>query len=196
MGIPVVNALYGPGAVFYVAIFMVPFNILVYTYGVLLLSAGGEGEKVKIDLKKICNPVVVASILTLFIYFTGVKTPYIINETVALLGAVTTPLAMVTIGSNLSFIPIKDVFLDWKMYVYAILRLLVFPIAVWLVFRLFIQDTMLLNIMVVISAMPVAANVTLISNEYGGDAQTISKVTFITTVLSLASIPILAATIL
>ena len=196
MGIPVINALYGPTAIFYVAIFMIPFNILVYTYGILLLSGNDANTKVKIDQKKILNPVVIASILALILYFTGIKTPYVINETVALVGGITTPLAMITIGSNLSYIPVKDVFLDWKMYVYAVFRLLLFPMAIWFVFHFFIQDGMLLNVMVVIAAMPVAANVTLISNEYGGDAITVAKATFITTLLSLGSIPVLAALIL
>ncbi len=195
MGIPVINALYGPEAIFYVAIFLIPFNILVYTYGILLLS-GEQEDKVKINFTKILNPVVIASIITLIIYFLNIKTPYVVNETVSLLGAITTPLAMITIGCNLSFIPVKDVFLDWKMYIYAILRLLLFPVAVWLIFRFFIQDVMLLNVMVVISAMPVAANVTLISNEYGGDSNTVAKATFMTTLISLGSIPILAALIL
>ncbi len=196
MGIPVINALYGAEAIFYVAIFMIPFNVLVYTYGVLLLSSHEEGKQAKIEVKKIFNPVVVASLLTLLIYFTGMKTPYIVNETVALLGAITTPLAMVTIGSNLSLIPLRDVFLDWRMYVFAIFRLLLFPMAIWFVFRWFVQDKMLLNVMTVVAAMPIAANVTLISNEYGGDASTIAKATFMTTLLSLFSIPILAILIL
>ncbi len=196
MGIPVINALYGPEAIFYVAIFLIPFNILVYTYGVMLLSGNDAESKIKINIKKILNPVVVTSIITLIIYFAGIKTPYVVNETVSLLGAVTTPLAMITIGSNLSYISVKEVFLDWKMYVFAVLRLLLFPTAIWLVFRFFIKDAMLLNVMVVIAAMPVAANVTLISNEYGGDATTVAKATFITTLLSLGSIPVLAALIL
>lgn len=194
MGIPVINALYGAHAVFYVAIFMIPFNILVYTYGILLIC--GDQDNVKVDLKKIINPVVIASLITLIIYFAGIKTPYVVNETVSLIGAVTTPLAMITIGCNLSFIPIKEVFLDWKMYAYALLRLLLFPVVIWLIFRWFIQDELLLNVMVVIAAMPVASNVTLISNEYGGDVKTIARVTFITTLLSLFSIPVLAALIL
>lgn len=194
MGIPVINALYGAGAVFYVAIIMIPFNILVYTYGIMLIC--GEQENAKIDLKKIINPAVIAAIITLIIYFAGIKTPYVINQTVSLIGAVTTPLAMITIGCNLSFIPIKEVFLDWKMYVYALFRLLLFPIAIWFVFRWFVQDELLLNVMVVVAAMPVASNVTLISNEYGGDVKTIARVTFITTLLSLFSIPVLAALVL
>ncbi len=196
MGIPVINALYGPEAIFYVAIFMIPFNVLVYTYGILLLSGNKEGSEVQLNFKKILNPVVIAAIITLVIYFVGVKTPYVVNETMSLVSAITTPLAMITIGLNLSFVPVKAVFLDWKMYVYTILRLLLFPVAVWFVFRFFITDTMLLSVMVVISAMPVAANVTLIANEYGGDSVTVAKANFITTLLSLGSIPILAALIL
>lgn len=193
MGIPVMNAIYGASAIFYISIFMIPFNFLVYTYGIVLLS---EEQEKSVDWKKICNPMVVSALVTLIIYFFDIKTPNVFNETVALLGGMTTPLAMITIGSTLSLIPMKAVFFDWRMYVVAMVKLLVFPMITYFVFRLFIQNSLLLGVMTVISAMPVASNVTIICNEYGGDSMVVSKGTFITTLLSLLTIPILAATIL
>ena len=193
MGIPVINAIYGASAIFYLSIFMIPFNVLVYSYGVVLLS---EQKRQKIDLKKIANPVVFAAAIALFLYFSGVKTPAVINETVALLGGITTPLAMVTIGSTLALIPLKDVFFDWRMYLFALGKLLLLPVITYVSFKWFIQNELLLGVMVVVSAMPVASNVTIICTEYGGDSHTVTKGTFITTVLSLVTIPILAATIL
>ncbi|MDO5520018.1 MAG: AEC family transporter [bacterium] len=193
MGIPVINSIYGPSAVFYIGIFIIPFNLLVYTYGVLLIS--GETES-KIELEKVINPVSVASILTLIIYFLGIKTPGVINETVSLLGSITTPLAMVTIGSNLALVPLKDVFLDWRMYAFAFIKMLLFPILIFFLFSIAIKDKMLLGVLVVITAMPTASNVTLLCNEYDADGTLVAKGTFIGTVVSLVTIPILAAFIL
>lgn len=193
MGIPVVNAIYGPSAVFYIGIFIIPFNLLVFTYGVILVS----GETIKnIDLKKVINPVSVASIITLILYFGSIKTPYVFNETVSMLGNITTPLAMVTIGSNLALVPTKEVFLDWKMYLFAVIKMLVLPVLVFLIFFAVIEDKMLLGVLVVITGMPTASNVTLLCNEFDSDGALVAKGTFIGTVVSLISIPILAATIL
>lgn len=193
MGIPVVNAIYGPSAVFYIGIFIIPFNLLVFTYGVILVS----GETIKnIDLKKVINPVSVASIITLILYFGNIKTPYVFNETVSMLGNITTPLAMVTIGSNLALVPTKEVFLDWKMYLFAVIKMLVLPVLVFLIFFAVIEDKMLLGVLVVITGMPTASNVTLLCNEFDSDGALVAKGTFIGTVVSLISIPILAATIL
>ncbi|MDO5293616.1 MAG: AEC family transporter [bacterium] len=193
MGIPVINSIYGPGAVFYIGIFIIPFNLLVYTYGVLLISGDTES---KIDFKKVINPVSVASLLTLAIYFLGIKTHTVINETVSLLGSITTPLAMVTIGSNLALVPLKDVFLDWKMYFFAVIKMLALPIIIFFLFSFVIKDAMLLGVLVVMTAMPTASNVTLLCNEYEADGTLVAKGTFIGTVLSLLTIPILAFFIL
>ena len=193
MGIPVMSSIYGSEAVFYCAIFMIPFNMLVYTYGVLLLS---QEKDAKIEWKKICNPAVIAALASLVIYFLDIKTHIVFNETVSYLGAMTTPLAMVTIGSTLSFIPLKDVFLDVKMYLFALIKLLLIPVVIFFMFKPFITNTVLLGVMVVISGMPIGSNVTIICNEYGGDYVTVTKGTFISTILCLVTIPILALTIL
>lgn len=193
MGIPVINAIYGAQAIFYISIFMIPFTILVFTYGILLLS---EQEEKKMEWKKIISPVVIASILALAIYFLQIPTPTIMNETISMLGSVTTPVAMVVLGVTLAQIPLKEVFLDYRQYVFAGVKLLILPVIVYGLCHPFISNKLLLGVMVIVSGMPVATNVALICTEYGGDSKEVAKGTFITTVLSIVTIPILAATIL
>lgn len=193
MGIPVINAVYGPSAVFYIGILIIPFNLLVYTYGVILISGGTIKD---VEMKKVINPVSVASVITLIIYFCNIKTHAIMNETISMLGSITTPLAMVTIGSNLALISLKEVFFDWKMYFFGVIKMLVLPVIIFFIFSIFIKDEMLLGVLIITTAMPTASNVTLLCNEFDADGTLVAKGTFIGTVLSLVSIPILATTIL
>ena len=45
MGIPIIEELYGRGAIFYVALYTLVYNILFYTYGIYLF----EGVKNSMD---------------------------------------------------------------------------------------------------------------------------------------------------
>ena len=66
---------------------------------------------------------------------------------------------------------------------------------VWALFRLVPVDPMLIDIMVVLCAMPVATNGTMLCYQYGGDSRTMAQGTFVTTVLSIITIPILVMVI-
>ena len=57
------------------------------------------------------------------------------------------------------------------------------------------DDPMLIDIMVVLCAMPVATNGTMLCYQYGGDSRTMAQGTFVTTVLSIITIPILVMVI-
>ena len=58
--------------------------------------------------------------------------------------------------------------------------------------RWFIADPLLLGIMVLVSAMPVASNNVMICNELGRDSDDLAKGVFLTTLLSLFSLPLVA----
>ncbi len=79
---------------------------------------------------------------------------------------------------------------DWRSYAFAPVRLLVAPVLVWAVLRLFITDTVLLGTMTVLAAMPVASFATMLSIQYGGNERIASRTVFVTTVLSVVTIPI------
>ena len=44
MGFPVISALYGTEALLYASVFLIPFNLLIYTYGILALKSN-DGQK-------------------------------------------------------------------------------------------------------------------------------------------------------
>ena len=72
-------------------------------------------------------------------------------------------------------------------------RLILVPLLVFFIFRNIITDPVVLGVLVVTCGMPVATNGTLLCVRYGGDLDTIVSCTFITTVLSIATIPLLVS---
>ena len=66
MGFPVVAALMGTEALFYAAIYNMPFNFLMYSYGVRLVSGGAVKG---FDRKTLVSPCILAAVLALVLYF-------------------------------------------------------------------------------------------------------------------------------
>lgn len=189
MGIPVIDAIYGNQAVFYISIFMIPFNILMFSYGIWLLSSEKETS---FELKRILNPCVIAAMIALVIYFFDLKTHVIFNSCVESIGQITSPLAMIVIGVSIALVPLKEVFLDYKIYIFGVIKCFLMPVLMLLLFRPFLSNEMLLGVIVVITGMPVGSNVGIVNTEYGGNSRLVSKGIIISNLVCLASIPVLA----
>ena len=125
MGYPVIQSIFGDEALFFASICNLVFNLVCYSYGVYLISGSG---KLSFDFKQLINPGIIFSIIAVIIYLTKYQMPQIIGETSDLIGSITTPLAMMIIGSSLAEIPIKEVLNDIRIYPYTIIKQILMPI--------------------------------------------------------------------
>ncbi|MCL2343096.1 MAG: AEC family transporter [Firmicutes bacterium] len=194
IGFPIVRIIFGDTAVVYAAIFNLPFTALSYSVGVLMLA--GRGSKAKLELKTILNPPFVASLLAAAIMLFRPAVPAFLTNAMTMLGNINIPGGMLAIGASLACIPIRQVFGQWRIYALAALKLLLTPVIVHFLFGLFIRDPMLLGLTTVMTAMPVAVNTTLLCNQYGGNERLGSSGVFLTTVLSVVTIPLVCGLLL
>lgn len=190
MGFPVIQAIFGSEAIFYTAIFNMAFNLLIFSLGLVLMNYGSE-NKIELNLKKVITPGVIASIIALIIYFTKMSFPIVIVNTCSMIGGLTTPLAMLVIGSTLANMPVKEVFNDFRIYPYTIIKQILIPIIAFPILSYFIKDTYLLGITFIILAMPVANSAVLFATEYHGDVKLAAKTVFLTTLTAVITIPAL-----
>jgi malate permease and related proteins len=186
MGYPVCQTLFGAESLFYVSLINIPFGLLVFTVGVFLLRPDLARNP---DLKRILSPGLVASLLGLIFFFTGITIPSPLSDSISLLGSVTTPLAMIVIGALLAPLPFCSMFGDVRIWVISTFRLGIIPVALLLILRPFISDPLLLSVPIILTAMPIAANTVLLAEEYGVNAEIASKGVFISTILSVLTIP-------
>lgn len=187
MGFPIVYSIFGPSAAFYVALFNIPFSFLVFSVGIILVAGKGE----KIDPRLFINPTFIAAAISVLIFTLKISMPAVIVNTTELVGQITTPAAMLIIGSTLATIPIKEIFNEWRLYPFTVIKLILIPVLTCFMLNMFISNALMLGVLVVLSAMPVATNTTMICMEYGGNEQLASKSVFITTVLSMVTIPMI-----
>lgn len=187
LGYPVLQAISGADAVFIASMYNLVFQLFCFTYGVSQVS----GVRQKITWRTFCSPMIVASVLALIFYLLNIPFPTPVTRVLGLLDQVTAPTSMLVIGCAIAACPIRELFTRWRVYVWCVLKLILIPVLVWLVLRLFVRDALILLVMVVMSALPVATNATLLCAKYDGDETTAASGVFLTTLLSMGTLPLL-----
>ena len=187
MGYPVAEALFGPDSAFHVTIFVLIFQFVAYSVGVNLMS---DGEKpFRFDIKILLRPLVITALLALVIYLTGFHIPAVLGGMISYVGRISTPLSMVIIGCSLAAIPLGEVMGNWRIYVLAGIKMAAIPIMANLLLRPFLREPMLLAVTTVMLSMPVGTTATTMALAYGGNEKVASSGVFVTTILSLFTIP-------
>jgi len=189
MGIPVIVALFGNEALLMATICFVPFFLGVYSIGIFQLKGRAKGEK--LDLRALINPPLVSTFIAVFLFLLRVRLPGAVLEAADGLAGMLIPLSMVVIGANLGMSRFSDLVADWRLYVLSFVKLILSPVIMFLICRTFVSNQMHLGVLVVSAAMPVAVLASLLSIEYDNDAIAGSRGVFITTLLSLITIPLM-----
>ena len=189
MGFPVISAICGPTGLFYAAMYNLIFNLSIYTLGKWMMAKDLSAEN-KFDPKDLLSPGVLVAVFALIVYFVDIKLPLVITDSVSMLGSMTSPAAMLVIGCSLAKMDVKSIFTDIKIYPWTIISRLIMPILLWFPLSLVIKNTFVLQITYILVAMPVANSAVLFSTNFGGDTDLAAKTIFITTILSLITVPL------
>ena len=192
MGFPILSMFFGEQAIFYAAVFNIPFGFLSYSIGIWLLKSGtGEG-KVTFSPKYLLNAAFISTIIGLVFFLTSFTIPDPISGALGLLSDITTPLSLIVTGGFLAGMSLKSIFGNVRQYLIAGIRLIVLPAVVWLIFSPFIENPLILGVIVVTAAMPAAVNTVILSEEHNTRPDLAAQGVFISTLLCVVTIPLLA----
>lgn len=188
MGFPVVEAMMGEETMIYAVIFNVVFNLLVYSVGILMISRKEGGHT--FAWKKLINMPLMSAVVSIVLYFANIRLPETLMRSLNFMGNITTPVAMLILGSVIANMRFKELFSEWRIYLFTVVKLIVIPfVAILLIGKLPIRSELIKGCLIVLSAMPVATNSTMLAIEYGGDVSLTSKGVFFTTLLCMITIP-------
>ena len=189
IALPIVQTLYSAAASFYVALSCLPFNVLLYTYGVFRLKNGHGAADIRV--KDMLSMPLCATVLSLLILLLHIPVPGAVRSLISAMSGATMPLSMMVIGASLGSVSLLDAFRNGRLYLASAVRLLLVPLVTWAVLRFFISDPELLMTMVIVAACPSAILITVLSVQYGRDAVLAAEGTLQNTTLSLITIPLL-----
>lgn len=187
MGYPVAAGLFGERGVFLTSVYVVVFNLFLWTYGVSIFS----GKSDRNSWKQVClNPGVLAVLIGMSLFFFSLKLPMALSQTLQMVGAMTTPLAMMIIGAMLADLKPADLFRGFPIYYGTIVRLLFIPLLILVILKFWNLDRTVLGICIMAVAMPVASVTAPLAEQHQSDSLFASRFVFLSTLLSMVTIPI------
>ena len=186
MGIPIATAIIGNENVFYISAFVALLNILQWTYGVVVMTE--SKDCIKLD-KLIKNPILIAMVIGLSIFFLQIPVPEVATKTISSLASLNAPTAMIILGVYLAQTDIKSVFVGKEMYITSFIRLVFIPVfTLLMLYFLPINQNIKLAVIIAASA-PIGSNVAVFAQIYNLDYKHAVKTVCLTTILSVISMP-------
>lgn len=188
MSLPLQQALLGDEGVFYGSSFIAVFNLLVWSYGITLMS----GEKKYLTPKKIfINPGIIGITVGILVFLLSIPIPKIVYEPISYIASLNTPLPMIIIGFHLANSNLLKVFKNLRCLLAIGLRLIVLPaLAICIMYLCGVRGTMLVSMSISCCA-PIAAVTTMFSAKFGCNTELSVGMVSLSTLLSSITIPLI-----
>ena len=186
-GIPLVSGVLGQDAVIYVSGMVALLNCLQWSYGQRIIS-GKKGSFAEV-LK---NPLLIAFLVGILLLLLQIPVPGVISENIHAFAACNAPVAMVILGVSVGSQRLSGIFTLPRAYGVSAVRLLLIPAVTILMLWLIPAADLEMKLALVLAASaPVGSNVVVYTQRCGIDNGYSSKVVCLSTILSLASMPVL-----
>ena len=186
LGNPMVEGIYGSEGLLYAALFMLPVRIVMWTIGIAVFL---KGRKEKLWKNVLTHPCIVAIYAGVIIMVCGIQFPTFVEKTIVGITGCNTPLSMMLVGMMLAEVKPKGL-IDKTMVFYTAIRLLIIPAVVFAITAFLPIDGMLRGITVIMAGMPAPITTALLSAKYGGDEKYATGMIFLSTILSLITLPL------
>lgn len=188
IGIPLVTAVFGPEAAFYVVSFSTFANLLQWTYGIVIIS----GKRETMNLRMVfVNPVFISMVIGIALFVLQPTLPTVVTGTIGYIADGNTVLAMIILGYYLSKVQLRGLFADVRLYLFSSLRLLVVPAVTILVFLPFpFARGEITLITLIAAATPIASSTAIFAQKFDQDYRRAVSYVCLSTILSVATLPL------
>lgn len=184
--LPVVETVYGSKGAFIIALGCIPFNLLLFTYGIARLRGKGG----KFHLRDILSTPLIATLAAVLLFALRISVPTPVRSILSSLAAATVPMSMLLVGSSLGNVDLRKALRDRSMLLLTAERFILAPLVVFLLMKLICSDEVLAGAMVLTAATPSAILVTALSLQTGRSGEYSSEGITVTTLLSMITIPL------
>ena len=190
-GIPIVEMVFGAQGVLYASMYLIPIRILMWTLGISVFVQKQETTGWARWKPLLTNPALIVVFIGVPMMLARLRLPGVLMKACSSLGAMSAPLSMLIVGANLGDMKPRDA-LDRDALWCALMRLIAIPLIALGALKLLGVDMLLSQVAVTLIAMPAATNTAILAEKYGADYTFATKVVFISTILSLVTVPLLA----
>lgn len=195
VGTPLVLALLGTAGLLEFNLFLLLWVIMTYAWGVGLFTEKKSGRSLKHVLLQLFNPIFVAMLIGLLLGALGAKNwmPPVAVNILNSLGSCYVPVSLLMVGYTIGGYPLKEVIRRPKYYVFALIRLILIPLAALLVALAAGASKAVATLMVLGFACPSGMNVVVFPASYGQDCQTGTGIVLVSCLGAILTVPVLYA---
>ena len=187
LGLPLALFAFGPEGLSAAIIVFAIMSVWFFTFGIWVFSGGGALTRV------FKEPLVAATLLGALFLWQGWQTPPFLTETLSLLGQITIPLMLITLGVAVARLTPGRY---GQATLLSVLRLRICAVIAWGIGRAFGLSDVAFGVLILQAATPVAVTSYLLAQKYGGDAEAVAGLVVISTLLAVATLPLLLAAVL
>lgn len=197
LGFPLLDAVFPGGeGLIYASIFQLSHDSIMWTFGLFMLNSAVTEKKSKESWKHILNPATIAMLIGLIFFIFQIRLPRILYDSFHGIGHSTIYLSMIYIGAMLSQVKVKSVVLNYRSYIICFNKLLLCPIIFIFIFKFLIYYGLEISRSAIICtileiAMPCMIIVSVLAKEIGLNAKQSVENIFISTLLSIFSLPLI-----
>ncbi len=187
LGLPLALFAFGPEGLSYALVVFAVMAVLSFTFGIWVVSGGGN------FLNALKEPIVAATLLGALFLWQGWETPVFMTNALELIGQMLIPLMLITLGVAVARLTPGRIA---QAIVLSLIKLALCSAIAFGVGTLFDLNQIAQAVLIVQIATPVAVTSYLLAEKYGGDADAVAGLVVVSTLMSVAAIPLLLAFLL
>lgn len=184
IGIPLVAGILGDQGIVFVALSMMVYNLIYFTYGVTMYQTNGKPQ-----LRGLISPANAAAVIMLIMVLTGLRPPAPVQTLCEQVGACTTPLSMMIIGVMLGSCNARQVIKNKLVWFISLVRLVIVPVLFMvciLPLRLGYIENM---VFAIVTACPVGCFGPVVARQYHVEPELASMAVVHSTALLMVTMP-------
>lgn len=186
LGYPVAEGVYGALGLFYASVFLIPLRMVMWSVGTSYFVSQQMSRR-QVLKKVLTHPCLIAVYFGIFLIVTQIRLPGFLTMTIKYIGSCNAAITMFIVGTILADVPFLTIF-NKDSFLYSVLRLLLLPAVAWGVSAALHLDAVATGIAVLMTGMPAGATTAIFAARYGSDAPFATKLTVLSTVLSMFTI--------
>ena len=194
IGFPVVETIMGRHYIFHASIYNMISSFMAFSIAAWLMAKEG-GKALVFSWRVFFNVPFVATVAGFLVFLFSISFPEPVEQSLRMVGAVTTPLAMAVIGITIAQANIRKMLARWQIYITSLVRLLLIPALTGLACYFAGIRGPLLMLVVIICGMPAGSTTSILATVYEVAEDEGSSLVVLTTILSLITIPLLVVVI-
>lgn len=192
--VPLVTFVLGEEWVFYTCAYVMVSTVLIWTHLQSLLGGGKNGNALR---NIIWNPNIIAIVIGLFLFFTGLRIPTVLENTIEGFGGAIGSVSMLVVGMLIGNMDLKWVFTRKRAYLISLFRLIIFPAVTAVLFAFVVRLGIhpdakeILLISLLAASAPAAVMVIQLLQIHDGDAGYASVINVMSVIFCILTMPLM-----